>query len=191
MTHRAGLPDYSDAARFPSRVWQAVQTARQEGFELACIPEVGLLLQFLAGLIGMDRICELGTAYGVGAAWIASGMREGSTFLTIEKDARRAAVASALFAGVGGVEVLHGDWTVAAERAPFDLLFSDGGPKRKPGDPEKLLPLLNEGALVVLDDYTPGRKGDDSREIWLRSPAYRAIELTLTPEMGAILATRL
>ena len=66
MTNQAGLPTYDDERRFPALVWQAVELTRRNGFALACMPEVGRLLQLLAA--GADRICELGTAHGVGAA---------------------------------------------------------------------------------------------------------------------------
>ena len=189
MTHQPGLPAYDNASRFPARVWRAVETSRAKGFPLACTPEVGLLLQLCAR--GASRICELGTAYGVGAAWIESGMRPGSTLLTVELDAQRARAAADMFGDNSAIEVLAGDWSLAVERDPFDLLFSDGGPKRAPGDPEKLLPLLAAGGLVVLDDYTPGNADDDpGRDVWLENRNYRAVEVRLTPEAAVILATR-
>ena len=190
MTHRPGLPDYDEPARFPERVWRAIENSREDGFELACLPEVGRLLQLFAGMNRVERICELGTAYGVGSAWIESGMRSRSTLVTIELDARRAVSARTLFEGVSAVEVLTGDWSLAATFEPFDVLFSDGGPKRNPGDPERLLPLLKLGGLVILDDYTPGVVNDVARRIWFDSPAYRTIEVTLTPSSAVLLATR-
>ncbi|TMC80877.1 MAG: hypothetical protein E6J08_08965, partial [Chloroflexi bacterium] len=95
-----------------------------------------------------------------------------------------------MFADNTAVEVATGDWSLALDRGPFDLLFSDGGPKRQPGDPEKLLPLLRPGGLIVLDDYTPGYGEDVSRQIWLKNPAYRAVEVMLTSSASAIVATK-
>lgn len=188
MTHQPGLPAYDHERNFPALVWRAVELSRKSDFAKASVPEVGRLLQLLAG--GARRICELGTAYGVGAAWIQSGMARGATLLTVEVDPQRAELAGALFAGTPSVEALFGDWTIALDRGPFDLLFSDGGPKRNPGDPEKLLPLLRNGGVVVLDDYTPGQRNDVSRQIWLESDIYRAVELTLTPDSAVLLATK-
>jgi predicted O-methyltransferase YrrM len=168
-------------------VWQAVELTRRNDFALACTPEVGRLLQLLAA--GADRVCELGTAYGVGAAWIASGMRPSATLLTVEKDPDRAAGAMSLFRGQTSIEVLAGDWSLALERGQFDLIFSDGGPKRAPGDPEKLLPLVRPRGTVVLDDHAPGVKNDVGRQMWLENEAYRAIEVPLTRETAVILAT--
>jgi predicted O-methyltransferase YrrM len=189
VTQQPGLPTYDDRRNFPVLVWQAVELTRANEFPLACTPEVGRLLQLLAA--GAGRVCELGTAYGVGAAWIASGMRPHATLLTVEQDSNRAAGARSLFQGRKSVEVVTGDWSLALDRGPFDLLFSDGGPKRVPGDPEKLLPLVSAGGLVVLDDYTPGVENDVGRQIWLNNDAYRAIEVPLTPETAVILAMKL
>lgn len=191
MTLEPGLPRYGDARLFPPRVWRAVEESRRRDFPLACIPEVGRLLRFCAGLRGMERICELGTAYGVGAAWIEAGMAPGATLLTIELDTNRAEAARAMFADNPAIEVLAGDWSLALERGPFDMVFSDGGPKRSPGDPEKLLPLATIGALVVLDDFTPGVDTDGSREVWLRNPNYDAVEVQLSRDASAILARRI
>jgi predicted O-methyltransferase YrrM len=192
MTRQPGLPAYGAADLFPARVWEAVELSRSHGFPLACLPEVGRLLRLCAGLRGIERACELGTAFGVGAAWIESGLRPGATLLTIELDAERAAAAHVLFATSDSVEVVAGDWSVALGHGPFDLLFSDGGPKRAPGDPEKLRPLVRPGGLVVLDDYTPDYPDpkDISRLIWLDSPSYRAQEIMVSREASVIVAVR-
>lgn len=184
------MPRYSDARNFPPRVWRAVEESRRRNFPLACVPEVGRLLRFSARLRGVLRICELGTAYGVGAAWIEAGMATDATLLTVELDPERARAARALFADNPAIEVLDGDWSLALEREPFDMLFSDGGPKRAPGDPEKLLPLVRTGAMLVLDDFTPGADQDESREIWLSNPNYDALEIQLAVDQSVILARR-
>ena len=193
MTYQSGLPAYDDARRFPPRVWKAVELTRSRSFAKACTPEVGRLLQLCASLGATEKACELGTAYGVVAAWIESGLRQGATLVTVELDPERAADARTLFAGCESVEVLSGDWSLARDRAPFDLLFSDGGPKRAAGDPEKLAALVRKGGLVVLDDYTPGQpdKEDLARRIWLENPLYRAQELMVAPDASVILAVRL
>jgi predicted O-methyltransferase YrrM len=192
MTRQPGLPAYGAADLFPARVWEAVELSRSHGFPLACLPAVGRLLQLCAGLRGIEKACELGTAFGVGAAWIESGLRPGATLLTIEVDAGRAAAAGTLFAGSDSVEVVAGDWRLALDRGPFDLLFSDGGPKRAPGDPEKLAPLVRPGGIVVLDDYTPEYPGQDdiSRRVWLDNASYRAQEIMVSRETSVIVAVR-
>jgi hypothetical protein len=70
------------------------------------------------------------------------------------------------------------------------MLFSDSGVKRAAGDPERLLPLLQEGALLMLDDFTPGVREDSARTLWLEHPAFRAVEVTVSAEAAVILARR-
>lgn len=53
-----------------------------------------------------------------------------------------------------------------------------------------LLPMLSAGGLLLLDDFTPGRSGDPARQMWLEHPAYRAVEVTLSDDAAAILATK-
>jgi predicted O-methyltransferase YrrM len=173
-------------------VWQAVENTRGGDFTQACLPEVGRLLQLCAALRGVTRACELGTAYGVGAAWIESGLRHGGSLLTIELDPVRASAAARLFQDSDSVRAVKGDWTLALDQGPFDLLFSDGGTKRNPGDPERLLPLLRPGGLVVLDDYTPAysTESDVSRRIWLENPAYRAQQVAVSATASVILGVR-
>lgn len=190
MTEQLGLPRYDAAQSFPHRVWQAVEATRAANFALACLPEVGRLLELCAGLPGVERICELGTAYGVGAAWIESGMRSGAMLLTVEHDPERAQTAGRIFGDNPAIEVVCGDWSRALASGPFDMVFSDSGVKRAAGDPEKLLPMLRAGGLLVLDDFTPGRRDDAAREMWLQHPAYRTIEVTLSDDAAALLATK-
>jgi hypothetical protein len=76
---------------------------------------------------------------------------------------------------------------VLPARAPFDLLFFGGGAIEG-----SVIDLLAPGGLLVKDDLTPGRpvEGDPVRELLLRNPRLRAVEVLATPEMAAIIAAR-
>jgi predicted O-methyltransferase YrrM len=199
VTRQPGLPEY-DGLDLPPLVKDAVAATRESGFPLACTPETGHLLMTLAAHQPGGKIGELGTACGVGAAWIASGMQPGSKLVTVELDESRANIAASVFAERADVEVIHGDWSAVTPHAPFDMLFSDGGPKRQPEDPGLLAPLLRVGGLLLLDDYTPesawteeervAYADDVSRSIWLENPDWSAIEIQLSARMSVILATR-
>ena len=197
MTRSAGLPAY-DGLEVPPLVAAAVVAARSSAFPLACTPETGRLLQLLAAHLVGGRIGELGTGCGVGTAWLASGMQAGSNLVTVELEPARAAIGRSLFRDRQDVEVLTGDWRLAAPHGPFDLLFSDGGPKREADAPDRLGPMLRTGGLLVLDDYTPESAwtkaqralwaDDSSRTIWLDNPRWSALELQVAPQMSVILA---
>ena len=148
------------------------------------IPEVQRLLSVLAA----GRHCaEIGTAFGIGAAAIAS---TAASLVTVEIDPERVAKARKALAGFANVDVLEGDWRdELPPRAPFELLFLDGGDAK---DDPRVVDLAVVGGLFVLDDFTAGRKDLDARrELWLGGALpVVATEVMTTPEMSAILATR-
>jgi predicted O-methyltransferase YrrM len=152
------------------------------------IREVQALLAVLA--TGRRRAAELGTAFGEGAAAIASGLAEGGTLVTVENDSERAELARAALAGYANVEVVEGDWHDAlAPHAPFDFLFVDVGEAKT--DP-RILDLAAPGALFVVDDLTPGHPGPDHvRDFWLGNPNLAATEIMTTPTTAAIVAAKL
>ena len=148
------------------------------------LPEVQRLLAVLAA----GRHCaEVGTAFGEGAAAIAS---TAASLVTVERDEERAAIARARLGGLGNVELLVGDWRDALpQRAPFDFLFFDGGGF---ADASDVIELVRVGGLIVKDDLTPGRAvdGDPVRELLLRSSDLLGVEILTTPATAAILAIR-
>jgi hypothetical protein len=207
-----GTAAYEGLTDLPPLVERAVNLARREGFANSCRPEHGRLLHALAA--GAGRIGETGTGCGVGLAWLASGARPGTRLFSVELDTRRAALTAGLFADQPQVTVLHGDWTVIAAEAPFDLLVLDGGGQgksswtpeilegsqapagsRAPADPEA---LLRPGGTIVIDDLTPAStwpplfegRPDPGRMHWHHHPAVDAAELRLAPDLAALVVTR-
>ena len=73
--------------------------------------------------------------------------------------------------------MLHGDWTVALDLGPFDLIFVDSVNAKASGA-DLIIDALPEVGLVVLDDLTPldqwpeewRGKPDPIRDIWLYRP---------------------
>jgi predicted O-methyltransferase YrrM len=198
VTVQRGMSGYEREDQVPPLVWSAVASARARGGQLACLPEVGRLLQVLAGTATGKRIAELGTGFGVGAAWILSGMTGDTELVSVEIDAARARVAGDVLSVDRRVRVVAGDWQRAQEWAPYAMVFSDGGPKHEPDAPELLAPLLGPGGLVLLDDFTPCSawtseqrrlwQDDPTRRLWLRHPRYRCVELQLGAQVAVLLA---
>jgi predicted O-methyltransferase YrrM len=170
-----------------------VERAQALAFERSCSDETGRLLHALAAQRARQRVGEIGTGVGVGAAWIASALAPGVPFVTVELDSERAATARQLFADDPDVHVLEGDWhELMPPEAPFDLLFYDGGGKQHPEvDGEQVLGLLAPGATLVMDDLTPGHKGPDPvREFWLARSDLVAVELQVSQRECVIVAVR-
>ena len=148
------------------------------------IAQVQALLRVLAA--GRD-VAELGTAFGEGAAAMA---QTASSVVTVEADAKRAAIARMRLEPLDNVELLEGDaYELLRGRGPFGLVFADGGRY----DWEAILQLTAPGSLIVKDDLTPGRAidGDPVREFLLRDPRLMATEILTSPDSAAIVAVRL
>jgi predicted O-methyltransferase YrrM len=152
------------------------------------IPEVQRLLAVLAS---GKRCAELGTAFGEGAAAIASTAR---SLVTTEADPERSRIARKRLAGLSNVEFFEGDWReTLPPRAPFQLVFLDaGGWKDDPrGKGQAAIDLLQPGGLLVKDDMTPRFRGPDPVREWLFGhPDLVATEVLMTSETAAILASR-
>ncbi len=194
-----GNTAYATVTGLPALVQAAIDVATGLGFDHSCAPEQGQLLALLARGHAGHRIGETGTGCGVGLAWMVAATDPSTTFVSVERDATRAARAAALFADRPNVQVVHGDWTELRASGPFDLLVLDGGGKGKePGDDPPLDPAdgwLAPGGTIVLDDFTPaGAPGaaahDPARRYWLGHPALAATELRLSPTLATVVGTR-
>lgn len=136
------------------------------------------------------RIAELGTAFGEGAKAIAGSLGPGATFITVEPDPDRFAIAQRVLDGTRA-EVVNAKWEdVLAVRGPFDLIFFDGGTGA--GTLNLAIELLAPGGMLIKDDLTPGVPidGDFVREVFLKDPRLVAVELVARADMAIIIATR-
>jgi predicted O-methyltransferase YrrM len=147
-------------------------------------------VQRLLAVLAAGRHCaELGTAFGEGAAAIAS---TAASLVTVELDPGRVGAARARLAGFDHVELLEGDWRdVLRERAPFELLFLDSGDWKEEPFRQRALDLVAPGGLLLKDDLTPHRPGPDPlREWFFGHPQLIAVEILTTPATAAIIATK-
>jgi predicted O-methyltransferase YrrM len=174
----------------PPLARRALALAHELRFEKSSLPEDGALLHVLAARRGLERVAEIGTGTGVGAAWIVSALPPQTPFFTCEVDDVRAARAAELFADDPNVTVLHGGWRdVLPPEAPFDLLFVDGG--RAKEDVDAVVGLLAPGGTAVLDDFWHDPAEPDAlRDAWLEHPLLSAVEVWVTPSRRAIVAVR-
>jgi predicted O-methyltransferase YrrM len=148
------------------------------------LPEV----QRLSAVRAAGRRCaEVGTAFGEGAAAIAS---TAVSLVTVESDAHRAAIARDRLRELDNVQLLVGDWREELpQRGPFDFLFFDGGRFDEAPD---AIELVRPGGFIVKDDLTPGRavEGDRVRELLFGRSDLVAAEILATPSTAAIVAVR-
>ena len=122
----------------------------------------GLLLHTLVRLSRAARVLEVGCFTGYATLWMALGLAEGGTLLSLERDDRCAAVAQRHLdlSGVGDrVELrvgdaLHSLEALADDEGPFDLVFLDADKKRCTQYYELLMArgLLHPHSLVLVDN---------------------------------------
>ncbi len=180
----------------PDVVRRALDLSRRKGFVTSSRLETGRLLAALAtsrtGTLG-----ECGTGCGVGAAWLSSAARDGSTVVTAELDPALADAVADLFSDDPRVQVITGDWAALRERGPFSLLFLDV-PEAKQSGADGVADLLEPGGVVVLDDFTPSAcwppivegRVDTVREQWLSDPRFTTVEVMVTDDAAVLIAAK-
>ena len=152
------VSDYIDQLRSrPDRVLAEMEThARRDGIPIV-VPATGRLLEVLALARGAHRALEVGTAIGVSTLYIARGLAEGGTVISFEVDPERHAAAREYLerAGVSERVELHLEDARAGLtelQGTFDFVFLDGI-KAQYGDYfDAVLPLLGDGAVLVVDN---------------------------------------
>ncbi|NYD42500.1 O-methyltransferase [Nocardioides panaciterrulae] len=180
----------------PEIVARAFAVSRTAGYVSFCRNETGRLLATLAATRS-GTMAEFGTGCGVGTAWLRSGLRGDARILTAELDDRLAGAAAKIFVDDPQVEVLSADWSTLLDKGPFSLLFLDSGEPTQVGV-DAIADLVEEGGLVVLDDFVPcemwppitGGRVDSLREQWLTDERFTAVEVMVAPDASTILATR-
>ncbi len=134
--------------------------------EIQISPNQGRLLYLLARMHGAKNILEIGTLGGYSAIWLAHGLAEGGRLITLESDAKHAAIARGAIAQAGlsdRVEVRLGraldtlPQLEAEGLGPFDLVFIDAD---KPSNADYFtwaLKLSRIGSVIIVDNVV--RKG--------------------------------
>ena len=153
----------------PPLVEKALALTERLGFERSCRPEVGRLLHVLAASRGRERVAEIGTGTGVGAAWIVSALPPQTPFFTDGGRPRRAAAARSSSRPTRTSTCSRA--TGASCCRPRRRSTSSSTTRRSScarEDGELVAGLLAPGGIAVLDDLTPGFAGPDPvREFWL------------------------
>jgi predicted O-methyltransferase YrrM len=122
--------------------------------------DAGRVLQVLAA--GRTRIVEVGTAIGYSTLWMALGLNNGGSIVTIDPDTSRTDRARAFWRKAGipddRITVVNARALTAfgqdepALAGPFDLVFIDALKPEYMAYLEALIPRLAPNALVVADN---------------------------------------
>ena len=138
---------------------RAFAVSRRAGYVSFCRNETGRLLAALAATRGRHprrvrhRLRRRHRLAAVGRA------RRAPSIVTAELDAKLAKAAAEIFADDPQVEVLAADWSTLVDKGPFSLLFLDSGEPDGGRRRQGLADLVEQGGIVVLDDFTPCETG--------------------------------
>jgi caffeoyl-CoA O-methyltransferase len=139
------------------------ETAEMPNAQMATTAEEGALLGMLARLVGARHALEVGTFTGYGAISIARGLADGGTLTCLELEQRYADIARRNLEAAGvadRVEIVVGPADAALRAMPeeptFDFVFIDADKKAYPTYYDLILPRLQPGGLLLLDNVFLG-----------------------------------
>jgi len=167
----------------------------ERGYVQASRTETGRLLATLAAT-RTGTIAECGTGCGVGAAWLRSGAPKSTRVITAELDPELAHGVMDMFSE-DDIDVMHADWSSLAEHAPFSLIFMDAA-SAKGWPREQITELLDQGGMIVLDDFTPcptwppltrGRV-DTLRFDWLSDERFTSVDVMVAEDTSVLIAVK-
>ncbi|MPZ62081.1 MAG: cytidine deaminase [Propionibacteriales bacterium] len=180
----------------PTQVTHALDLSRRQGFVSSTRHETGRLLATLAATRS-GTLAECGTGCGVGSAWLRSGIPDDARIVTAELDHDLAEAVREIFEDDPRVEVLQADWKSLRNYAPFSLLFLDVREAKQSG-PDLIAELVDEGGIVVMDDFTPcegwppifeGRV-DTIRQQWLTDDRFTSVDVMVAMDAAVLIAAK-
>ena len=125
-------------------------------FSMASDLETGRLLRTLAASKLSGRCLELGTGTGLATAWIAQGLDEKSSLISIDNDELLLNVARK-YINDNKIEFIVAnayDWISNYDGKKFDFIFADAMPGKYELF-EETIALLNRGGYYIIDDMLP------------------------------------
>jgi caffeoyl-CoA O-methyltransferase len=135
------------------------ETSTMPAAMMATTPDEAALLTMLARLIGASRALEIGTFTGYGAISIARGLADDGRLTCLEVSEEYAEIARRNVADAGladRVEILVGPAADALRSMPeeptFDYIFIDADKTGYPEYYELVVPRLEQGGLLLLDN---------------------------------------
>ena len=142
--------------RTPETYNKIMEATTQIRFNMASDLYTGSLLKTLVAAKPAGLFLELGTGTGLATAWIAAGMDEQSSLVSIENNALLIDVARKYITDSRVSFVLTDayEWILNYSGPRFDFIFADAMPGKYDLFDETI-DFLNSGGFYVIDDMLP------------------------------------
>ena len=141
---------------------QTIQSLEKENIpQISVSANQGKFLQVMAKLAGAKKILELGTLGGYSTIWMARVLPDDGKIITLELDARHAAVAQKNIDNAGlseKVEIRIGkaldslNTLLETKQGPFDMIFIDADKQLYAEYFSLTLQLSRKGTLIIADN---------------------------------------
>lgn len=161
---------------------RALERSREAGLRNIAVSKTqGKMLMLLVMATRAQRVLEVGTLGGYSALWMARGLSNGGTVVTLEKDPDIADIARQNIEEAGAsdrIDIRLGNATETLRAMtedgtePFDLIFIDADRENLPTYLDLTLKLAHPGTMLVADNMV--RRG------------YVADETRNTPELRGV-----
>jgi len=125
-------------------------------FGMASDIDTGRLLRTLAASKPSGRFLELGTGTGLATVWIADGLDENSSLISIDNNEALLNVAEK-YINERKIEIVRADayeWIINYKGKKFDFIFADAMPGKYDLF-EETLGMLNKAGYYIIDDMLP------------------------------------
>ncbi|MEB2777240.1 class I SAM-dependent methyltransferase [Algoriphagus sp. D3-2-R+10] len=142
------------------------------GFDMPSDLYIGTLLKSLVASKPCGHFLELGTGIGLSLSWMADGIDDCGSIISIDNDPKLTGIVSQFFMLDSRVNILCQDgteWIKNYSGDKFDLIFADAWPG-KYSDLDETLALLKIGGIYVIDDM-------DEQPNWPQGHSEKAEEL--------------
>jgi len=142
--------------RIPETYGKIREATSELRFDMASDLYTGSLLKTLVAAKPAGLFLELGTGTGLATAWIAAGMDEQSSLVSVENNAILIEVARKYIADSRVTLVLMDayEWILNYKGPGFDLIFADAMPGKYDLFDETI-GILNSGGFYIIDDMLP------------------------------------
>ena len=138
-------------------IYERIKSATDElKFNMASDLQTGSLLKTLVASKPGGRFLELGTGTGLATSWIASGMDENSSLISIDNNKSLMDVAEGHIQDAR-IEFIVADgyeWISKYSGSKFDLIFADAMPGKYDLF-EETIDILNRSGFYIIDDMLP------------------------------------